>query len=300
MKKTNQELNAIFTVAEEMVKDNGEDCFYYEAIDNNFIIAALDGCGGSGSKKYENYSGKTGAYIASRAVCGGVKAWFCESNKDSELKNHVNEALSVCKQHADKAGRIMGSLGKAFPTTAAIITGELKSSCIDVNCYWAGDSRCYILDASGLHQLTTDDLDGQDAMSNLTNDGVMTNVINASTSFEIHSKKLSFENPCILLTATDGCFGYLNSPMEFEHLLIDSLVKAKNMTEWKISLNERMNKVTGDDYTLCVAICGFADFEDIRTNFVKRNEYITEKYINSQTDVNDMWNLYKEDYSLYL
>ena len=300
MKKTNQELNSIFSVAEEMVKDNGEDCFYYEVNGENFIIAALDGCGGSGSKKYENYSGKTGAYIASRAVCGGVKSWFCESNKDKELINYIQAALSVSKQHADKAGRIMGSLGKAFPTTAAIITGKLNSNKVDVNCYWAGDSRCYMLDVNGLHQLTADDLDGQDAMSNLTNDGVMTNVINASTSFEIHNKKLSFENPCILLTATDGCFGYLNSPMEFEYLLIDSLVKAKNMTEWKISLNERMNKVTGDDYTLCVAICGFAEFEDIRSNFVQRNEFITEKYINSQNDVNDMWNMYKEDYSVYL
>ena len=88
--------------------------------------------------------------------------------------------------------------------------------------------------------------------------------------------------------------------MEFEHLLIDSLVKSKNMTEWKIALNERMNKVTGDDYTLCVAICWFADFEDIKKSFVERNKYITEKYMNSQNDVNDMWDIYKEDYSVYL
>ena len=229
MKKANQELNSIFSVAEEMVKNNGEDCFYYDVIDNNFIIAALDGCGGSGSKKYENYSGKTGAYIASRAVCGGVRTWFCESNEESKLPNYIQEALSVCKKYADKTGRIMGSLGKAFPTTTAIITGKLISNGIDANWYWAGDSRCYMLDYNGLHQLTTDDLDGQDAMSNLSNDGVMTNVINASTSFEVHNKKLSFDSPCILLTATDGCFGYLNSPMEFEYLLTDSLIKAKNL-----------------------------------------------------------------------
>ena len=73
MKKANQELNSIFSVAEEMKKNNGEDCFYFDVIDDNFIIASLDGCGGSGAKKYENYSGKTGAYIASRAVCGGIK-----------------------------------------------------------------------------------------------------------------------------------------------------------------------------------------------------------------------------------
>ena len=300
MKKTNQELNSIFTVAEEMVKDNGEDCFYYDVIENSFIIASFDGCGGSGSKKYRNYSDKTGAYIASRAVCGGIKAWFCESNKDYGLNNYIHEALSVCKQYADKAGRIMGSLGKAFPTTAAIITGKLSEDKVDVTCFWAGDSRCYMLDSNGLHQLTTDDLDGQDAMSNLSNDGVMTNVINASTSFEIHRKKILIDHPCILLTATDGCFGYLNSPMEFEHLLIDSLVKSKNILEWKISLNEHMHAVTGDDYTLCVAICGFNDFDDIRSSFVKRNKYVAERYMNPQNDVNDMWDTYKKEYSSYL
>ncbi len=300
MKKTRQELNSIFSVAEEMVKNNGEDCFYFDVIDDNFIIASLDGCGGSGSKKYENYSGKTGAYIASRAVCGGVRAWFCESNIETEIQGYIYEALSVCNKYADKAGRIMGSLGKAFPTTASVITGKMNGNKVDITCYWAGDSRCYMLGINGLHQLTTDDLDGQDAMSNLSNDGVMTNVINASTYFEIHSKKITIDHPCILLTATDGCFGYLNSPMEFEHLLTDSLIKAKSILEWKIALNERMHEVTGDDYTLCVAVCGFSDFEDIRSSFVKRNKYVVEKYMNSQKDVCSLWDVYKREYSIYL
>ncbi len=300
MKKANQELNSIFSVAEEMVKNNGEDCFYYDVIDDSFIIAAFDGCGGSGSKKYANYSGKTGAYIASRAVCGGVKAWFCESKEEDKLSSYIQRALSVCKQYADNTGLVMGSLSKAFPTTAAIITGQVGKDKVNTKCYWAGDSRCYMLNAKGLHQLSADDLYDQDAMSNLTNDGVMTNVISAGKAFDVHNKSLLVDYPCILLTATDGCFGYLNSPMEFEHLLIDSLVRAKSLTEWKISLNERMNKVTGDDYTLCVAVCGFADFEDIRSSFIERNEYITQRYIETQENVNDMWEIYKKNYSKYI
>lgn len=300
MKKANQELNAIFSIAEEMVKSKGEDCFYHDAVDNDFIVAAFDGCGGSGSKKYENYSGKTGAYIASRAVCGGVQAWFCQSKVESELPTYVQNSLSVLKQYADKSGRIMGSLSKAFPTTAAIVVGHLNNKKIQTTCFWAGDSRCYMLDGEGLHQLTADDLDGEDAMSNLLNDGVMTNVINASTSYEIHCKHLDIDYPCILLTATDGCFGYLNSPMEFEHLLIDTLNKSNNMLQWKVSLNEQMHAVTGDDYTLSVAICGFNDFEDIRSNFAKRNAYLTDTYINTKNDVYAMWDVYKKQYSIYL
>ncbi len=301
MKKANQSLNSIFTIAEEMKPNNGEDAFYFEAVGNRFVVASFDGCGGSGSKKYANYSGKTGAYIASRAVCGGVKSWFNNSGKDGEMAEYINKALDVCKQYADRGGRIMGSLGKAFPTTAAVIAGQADHGKVEATCYWAGDSRCYMLDEAGLHQLTVDDLDGQDAMSNLSNDGVMTNVINATSPFDIHVNKLKIDHPCILFTATDGCFGYLNSPMEFEYLITSSLVDAKNITQWKILMNEKMNAIAGDDYTLTVAVCGFEDkFESIRSTYVQRNSFLENEYINSQRDVNELWEAYKKDYSMYL
>ena len=88
--------------------------------------------------------------------------------------------------------------------------------------------------------------------------------------------------------------------MEFEYLLTDSLIKAKNLHEWKIALNERMHDVTGDDYTLSVAICGFNDFGEIQGNYAKRNAYVADTYINQTTDVNAMWEIYKKEYSTYL
>lgn len=300
MKRTGRELNAIFSVAEEMVKNNGEDCLYHDVDGDDFIIASFDGCGGSGSKKYENYSGKTGAYMASRAVCGGVRAWFYESKEEDSIKEYIKKSLSTLKEYGGGAGRIMGSLGKAFPTTVAAIYGEAEGKTLEATCFWAGDSRCYLLDETGLHQLTEDDLDGQDAMSNLVNDGIMTNVVNASTDFEVHKKKLAINGPCILLTATDGCFGYLKSPMAFEYLLTDTLVKAENLSEWKVLLNERMYEVTGDDYTLCAAVYGFDSFDKIKDSFEKRNSFVEKEYIDTEEDVNLLWDRYKKEYSLYL
>ncbi len=300
MKKKNLELNAIFAVAEEMKKNDGEDSYYYDSKEGHFFLASLDGCGGSGSKRYMNYSGKTGAYIASRAVCGGIKAWFRESGEENTFCHYIKKALSVCEGYADKTGRIMGSLAKAFPTTVAAISGKSNQGKIDAHCLWAGDSRCYMLDPNGLHQLTQDDLDGEDAMSNLTSDGVMTNVINATSEFEIHHKKITLDHPCILLTATDGCFGYLKTPMAFENLLIGSLMEASSPFEWRIALNERMSAVAGDDYTLCVAVCGFKDFEELRKAFMQRSTFVLENYMNSQYDPNLLWGNYKLEYSKYL
>lgn len=296
MKKANEKLNSLFCVNKEMIPDHGEDSFYYDANGNNFIVAAFDGLGGSGSKRYENFSEKTGAYVGSRAVCGGVKAWFEESGKSETLVNYIGKALEVCNNYADKTGRIMGSLGKAFPTTAAMVTGSLSRNGISMNCFWAGDSRCYMLDSEGLHQLTEDDLDGQDAMSNLLNDGVMTNVISASNPFELHTKSKSLNYPCIFLAATDGCFGYLKSPMEFEYLLIDTLVHSKSLYEWRSALYDRILGVTGDDFTLCVAICGYKDFNDIKKRFLKRYTYMDTTYINTEEDVILLWEKYKDNY----
>lgn len=300
MKRDNFKIDTVFCLAKEMVDGNGEDCYYYDSADETFIVAAFDGCGGSGSKRYENYSGKTGAYVASRAVCGGVKEWFDKVGDNSELVNYVHSTLEVCKRFADRSGRMLGSLGKAFPTTAAITVGHIMDGGVEVTCFWAGDSRCYMLDGMGLHQLTADDLDVADAMENLTSDGVLTNVINASTPYEIHAKTLFIDHPCILFSATDGCFGYLKSPMEFEALITDSLVASANINEWKRRMFERMLAVAGDDFTLCLAAVGYRDFASMRGAFVSRNDFVANNFMNPNYEPTVLWESYKKDYSVFL
>ena len=293
-------LNFMFNVAAEMIPGHGEDSYYSDCRDNEFVVCAFDGCGGAGSKKYANLSGRTGAYIASRAICGSVMAWYESSGEISELRNYVDRALDICRKAGGTSGRLMGSLGKAFPTTAAILRGCAARNHLKTECCWAGDSRCYILDMNGLHQLTEDDIDGQDAMSNLRSDGVMTNVINASTNFELHTKHLLFDHPCVLLSATDGCFGYLESPMEFEYLLVDSLERAVSPEMWINNLHERFKEVSGDDYTLSVAVCGFNSFDNLKRYMSERRDYVYGRYINTGADSDILWTEYKQEYSAYL
>ena len=297
--KTKSGLSAIFAVNGEMVKDNGEDSFYYGVDANRTIVAAFDGCGGIGSRRYGNFSGKTGAYVASRAVCGGVKAWF-EARDDQPVKAYIERALKVCGKYADKEGRLMGSLGKSFPTTAAIIETVGNTDAVVSKCYWAGDSRCYMLDDLGLHQLSLDDIDGEDAFSNISGDGVLTNVINASTGFEIHEKRLCFKRPCVLIAASDGCFGYLNSPLDFEYMLLDTLMKASSPGDWKKKLDTEIRGYTGDDYTLCVAVYAQDSFQKFKKSMGNRYENLYREYIATDESAEDKWSRYKNAYSMYL
>lgn len=293
-------LSCLFVVAEEMVSDHGEDSYYYEATENRFVAAAFDGCGGSGSKKYENYSKKTGAYLASRAVSGGIKAWFDSGKQENSMLDYVQASLGTLQKYADASGRVLGSLGKAFPTTAAIISGTASKKTFDITCSWAGDSRCYLLNENGLHQLTKDDLDDEDAMSNLYNDGIMTNVINATTLFSLHQIRFRLNEPGLLIAATDGCFGYLKSPMEFEHLLVDSLARAQNLQGWKQAVNDRIRSVTGDDYTLTVAGIGYGSFLELQRSFLARRRVLEEQYLLPDCDMNALWQQYKQEYARYL
>ena len=52
----------------------------------------------------------------------------------------------------------------------------------------------------------------------------------------INVKKIRIEHPCIIMAATDGCFGYLKSPMEFEKLLLDTLLAGESIVQWQNAL----------------------------------------------------------------
>ena len=289
-------LCSIFCAEREMRCGNGEDSYYYAATGDRSIVAAFDGCGGIGARHYVNFSNKTGAYVASRAVCGGIKDWFENGADPDTVEQAVKRALSICNKFADKAGRLVGSLGKSFPTTAAIISvrGNLAT------CIWAGDSRCYMLDCDGLHQLTEDDVSGEDALSNISNDGVLTNVISSGAPYVLHKKNIVIDKPCMLFSASDGCFGYLNSPMEFEYLLTNTLMYSTGIEDWKKALNKNISGYTGDDYTLCAALYGFTSFQAIQQYFAERNSFVYKRFISSDADVAEKWEAYKVPYSAYL
>jgi len=297
LSKGNDNLGALFCVAGEMKKQNGEDSYYYAAKDNKVIVSVFDGCGGIGSRRYENFSGKTGAYVASRAVCGGVKDWFENDNADPQtIKERIDRSLKICENFADRGGRLMGSLGKSFPTTAAISVVTTSQKGVDATCLWSGDSRCYMLNSLGLHQISRDDVDGEDAFSNLSDDGVLTNVITSNFPFVVNQKNISLSYPCVFFTATDGCFGYVNTPMDFEYLILETLMLSESVEDWKNRLSERILGFAGDDYTMSLAAFGFGTFVDMKNYFLPRAELVRTQFVESDLPVEEKWNLYRTEY----
>lgn len=295
----------------EKIPGQGEDSYFYAFPPQAGIVSVFDGCGGSGARGYGRLGGKTGAYLAARAVSGAVRDWFYTALQadadlgDTEpLAQGIRENLSVCRQYGGSVTAFKGSLTKEFPTTAALAVVREGEKSLQAECIWAGDSRCYLLTAGGLRQLTEDDLGGLDAMENLSADGVLTNVICASQGFTLHHRSVPLEEPCLLFAATDGCFGYLATPMEFEALLLDTLLASCSAAEWETRLSDALQDA-GDDCTLSGMSLGFGGFPALQAALRPRREALYDAYIRdlpgkTQEETYVIWKRYREEYARYL
>ena len=295
----------------EMSVNRGEDYYIFERNGDEVFLGVFDGCGGSGAKVYRKYAGNTGAWVASRTAAKAAAAWFASNDgnglqadadgaDNAALSGLIAQALENCRAVEKEPQLLLGSLSREFPTTVAAFRAGLDDDKAYV--YWCGDSRCYVLDEEGLHQVSADDSAIQDAMRALREDAPMTNVACASHPFVLHRKALVLEKPCLLFAATDGCFGYLPSPMAFEHLLLDTLIRSGSTEDWKNRLEKEIGKVAGDDYTWVCLAHRFSSFRQMKRLFRKRYARLDAAYpaAADETQLARQWTEYKPGYESML
>lgn len=303
-------LSTHFLICNDKIKGKGEDCGFEAYTCEAGIMGAFDGCGGLGAKTCPAVSDMTEAFLASRAVGAAVKEWFSSRSAtvyewDVEfLKDLIISKLELCQnQTADSGPKLRGSMVRPFPSTIAMIAFQIVDGKLLTQHIWAGDSRTYILDKNGLGQISNDDIKGEDAMSNLTRDGALTNVISVDKRFKLHSAVFTPKHPCIMFCATDGCFGYVSSPMEFEMMVLAALENATNVAEWQKLLNDDIFNRSGDDQTIAIAAFGFDDFDELKNYYADRYHMISrivEKFGNGDPDKKQgLWETYKPNYYRY-
>lgn len=317
-------LTFVIKVSHEMIAHNGEDSFFYDVTNYNnnlFCMGVFDGCGGSGSRKYSRHglNNKTGAWIASRVASNFTENFYRNNkfkclpenqNDDNErFKKLLFEELSNIKMKCQPNNlMIKGSLVKSFPTTANIVVlKKIQDNEFFCEFLSAGDSRGYFLDYEGLIQITEDDIDKtKDANTNLTDDSILTNAVNADSQFDIHKNICEIkQNKFILITATDGAFAYFRNPMEFEYTILKTMSESNNGEEWEINLHNYIIKYAGDDVTILIAVFGFESFKEIKRYFIGRYNDLTNKYINPLRGISEqqyekkkeiLWKEYKKTY----
>ena len=306
-------LDTLFLISHEMIDTRGEDSFCCAHCADAAIVSVFDGCGGLGSRTYRDFGGNTGAYMASRLLSGAAHSWFRDHHDRpfadcaqlaGSMTAYFNKAYTLAASRIREESRIRGSMVRDLPTTGAIAFARQEGDAIRLYVLWAGDSRVYLLNKEGLAQLTQDDAEGGDALHALTNDAALTNLLSCDGKYTLHCRTLEVREPCAILAATDGCFGYIPTPMEFEYTLLSALRSAKNVDELRKMIREAILSVAGDDFTLgwMSFFCG--TYEKLQNAFAPRLEELEKDYITplrtGHATASTLWGSYRRGYERYL
>ncbi|HTF39190.1 MAG TPA: protein phosphatase 2C domain-containing protein [Propionibacteriaceae bacterium] len=301
------------------------------------LLGVFDGMGGAGGTVYETPEGRrTGAYLASRIARDVVEQrmldllepdWHLNGKAAARnLQHSVRQALKQRLQELNPAPSSLRSrLIRALPTTMAVVALQRTQPGGPTwagHVFWAGDSRAYVFESRGASQLSTDDLrDPGDALANLRRDSVVSNALSADTEFHINYRRVELRSPFLVVCATDGCFGYVRTPMHFEYLVLSHLLEARNTEAWSSALQAEIAAVTGDDAAMSTLGVG-ADLKEFQKLFSPRVGELASDFIEPLDELSDAvtraeqelralqsrqldemtekWNRYKSEYERYL
>lgn len=289
---TTQILGLEFT--QEARPGHGEDNIAFCHSPRMMVLASLDGCGGAGARVYPEMGNESGARIAARAVRIAISKWFTAPENGFQtlglqnvpaqriaqsLKQAIDIHLAEVKSRIVSGNTAMKSkLSQTLPTTlsmAIIEPADQYARCIFI---WAGDSRGYLFTRDGLCQMTEDDVAGGVDPDDMTCDGIMSQVVSASSAYTLHTREVVLSEPAIVLTATDGCFAYFATPMDFEATLLATLREARGFDDWKQLLIQQLGEIAADDYSMQIACWRYQDFRDVQQSFKTREQIFDEEY----------------------
>ncbi|MEV5887805.1 hypothetical protein [Nonomuraea fuscirosea] len=292
----------------ERLDGRGEDAeplFAHRVPAAEGIVGVFDGLGGSGAGaacELRDGTRRSGAWVGARLVRSGVLSWFLEGETES-LRTRLVEVLADVP--APPRGKIVSRMRRWLPTTMAAAHYRLGGEQAECRVLWAGDSRAYALSrGGGLQALTRDHTDETDGLQQLVQDPPMTNVICADQEFTIAEHVLLLPLPCVLVCATDGFFGYVETPAHFECHLLSTLRAAADEREWAERLARQVTGYTGDDASLSLAALGYAGFAELKEAFAARSLEMEARYplVRPAEDAVDRewrartWEDYRPDY----
>lgn len=305
---------------------------------DSIFLGVFDGMGGAGGAEcVSDYSHggihMTKAYVGSRIIKEAIETSVREnpgilfdSNLVDILTNIIKDRYAEEKEKypPKSKGGLRSALIKEYPTTLAITCINRVADSFSIDSFWAGDSRNYIWNQNGLFQISVDDLKGNlDPMQNLHEDAPMSNCIQADGAFKINHKNIlvSDKEKFVVISATDGCFGYYPSPMDFEKALIDSLNNASSKEEFEMNLSTAFAFVTADDFSFSLAAIGYKNFHDLKSclrpsskhvrKYFKQRQHFEEEVrkaeeriakLKESTDswMTSLWPEYKRNYLKYM
>ncbi|GAA4588595.1 hypothetical protein BJY16_008611 [Actinoplanes octamycinicus] len=251
---------------------------------NAGVVGVYDGLGGAGARLLgHTVDGRpvSHAFAASRLAHLTVQEWFAGGHTGGQpLEDRLREVFDAARPPS--ARKLRGTITKQLPTTLALIDFWRPDPAEPLRALarWAGDSRCYLLTPDrGLQQISRDDSIVDDPLETLMADQPLTNQVAAGLPFRLRQQLVyPLPEPCVLLCATDGFFGYVPSPAMFEFELLDNLGRATSLAEWGRRLADWRCRTAGDDATLALVAIGFGSFRGLWSGFQHRYSHLEREH----------------------
>lgn len=158
-----------------------------------------------------------------------------------------------------------------LPTTFAAVhcSGLNEEECL-VRAVWAGDSRCYVLNADGLKKLSADDED---------ENKLLTNHFSADADVELHCRTYRMKKPFVLIGASDGFFdAYDKTGLTVEARLLYNIFEASSAAKLREALVERYKQNFADDTSVAFVPVGFSGYDQIKALLSERYRKIGELF----------------------
>ncbi|MBO5714880.1 MAG: hypothetical protein J6S23_00615 [Clostridia bacterium] len=206
------------------------------------------------------------------------------------LGKHFKELIQTKIQHIAKNANLIyessySGLALLGSTICATIYLEQENS-VEAIYLTAGDSRPYVWsEKNGLCQVL-EDQEGKD--------GGMTNYIKANDNaeFDIRCDYFSFEKPCVLFNASDGCFdsGKFISQLAFEKTILEGAISSddtEKMSEYLTSFFLDYGR-HDDSSTIAMKIFGYESFEDFKAACLNRMSVLNAEYFDGMSDLLDV------------
>lgn len=257
------------------------------------VLGVYDGSGGAGAeiaRTLRDGTPITQAYVASRLVRDLTENWLAQPpavRETTGLQPWIASGLEVERGRLPRAEvEIRGRMHRVLPTTMAVLDyrttvhGQAQvQRQTTVEAYWAGDSRAYILTPTdGLQVLTRDDSREQDALELIRNDQPMDNMVSADRPFAVNQAGVVVNGPVVLVTATDGCFGYVSTPALFEYAVLRALLEATDLDDWSSRLLGSVSRFTGDDASFSMVALGFGGHVEMANAFGPRYDVLHDQH----------------------
>lgn len=196
--------------------------------------------------------------------CDPDDAQFVEET-EKFISRGLERAKSVLHLSVDNPSMTL------LPTTfAALRYLPVSEEDCAVHALWAGDSRCYVLDAQGLRKLSADDEDESK---------LLTNSFNAEGHARLNCRAYRLKMPFVLLCASDGFFdAYDKTGLPVEAKLLGDILGATSAEQLKEALVARYNNNLSDDTSVAFVPVGFDSYEEIRSLLSARRKQMDELY----------------------